>query len=249
MFKIKLLLGMLLWFVAGTVLASDYITVLDGNRDPRNLKAIDNGGIHSYVMIPALADGTTVNLDDSARIGFVPHEHEGHADLHFHSTGITGDDTYILVDMSDSTNYPHGSGAVVLHVDAIDYEIDSDNSGSYDINFYYLENCDATDCDSRMWYSISGNKTSGNSQTKYINWAGDGPVLKSTSGGTMSSSNMVTLNDTTYNTSTNYKSTYSYSSAVTPAGNGDIIMVVDHTAGVFDLHINLSYHIHDATHD
>jgi hypothetical protein len=99
-----------------------------------------------------------------------------------------------------------------------------------------------------MWYSISGNKTAGNSQTKFIDWGGAGPVLTYAAGGTKPSSNMITADDTDYQTDVALKSVHNMASATSFPGNGDVILVIDWTAGSIDIHLNISYHTHDATH-
>lgn len=238
----------ILWSLPCFSWAADNYTVLDSTRSTVTFGSKDIGGVEYPTKTLVDESGAGITKWDYWGIGVILHEHDGHGDIHFHDPNVTGDNTYILVDISDNTNYPHGASAVSLHLDAMHYQINASGTAEYKIEFYYIENCDATDCDSYMFDSIAGDKSSGNNYNESTPWSGSGPLLQTGSGGTKVSSNMITLNNTTYNTATTYKSTHNFAAAATAAGNNDLIMVVDHTAGTFSLRINLSYHSHDATH-
>lgn len=227
---------------------SDNINVLDATRQTVTLATKDLAGVEYYKMMLVNSSGTILEFNDLAEIGVVPHVHSGHGSIHFHVENISATTTYILVDMSDTTNYPHGANPVSLHIDSMTYQVDADNTADYQIDFYYLENVDGTDGDLRMWFSIVGNKTAGNSVRDYIDWSASGPVMKSGTGGTKSSSNMITLDDPDYSSADNYKSTHNVAVANTPCGSGDIVMKVVMAAGSINLALNLSYHSHDASH-
>lgn len=156
---------LLVWPVS----AADNLNVLDGNRQAKTLRAVEVGNILYKVMIPSLEDGTLVDLDDSARIGVVPHEHAGHADLHFHVYDLDASTDYVLVDLSDTTNWPHTAGESI-HIDHIDLQVDSDVQSDYLIELHTLRNCGAADCDSMMVWATVGNKTIGASKEIQVPW-------------------------------------------------------------------------------
>ena len=226
---------------------ADNINVLDATRQTVTMATKDIGGVeHSKVML-VNSSGTILEFNDTAGIGVVPHEHPGHGDIHFHVDNVSASETYILVDMSDTTNYPHTS-ATVLHIDSLYYAVEGDTNADYAIDFYFLEDVDGSDGDAYMWFSITGNKTAGNTVSRYIDWSGSGPIMKSSTGGTKPSSNKVSLADTDYSSADNYKSTHNMAVANTPCGSGDIVLKITRTAGSFNLILNLAYHAHAVGH-
>ena len=112
---------------------SDNINVYDKDRNTVVMATKDVGGVeHSKVMITN-SSGTILEFGDYAGIGVITHEHPGHGTIHFHVDGISASASYILVDLSDTTNYPH-TNTEVLHVDALYYNIDSSVTASFDID-------------------------------------------------------------------------------------------------------------------
>lgn len=239
---IKMILLLLL--IAVPASAADDITVYDYNRNTKVLKAKDIGGVLHPGRILYAEDGTPIYTENGV-LAVDPHTHSSHGTVHFHVTNITTDYRCILIDLSDTTNWPH-SDTDVIHIEYIDAQVDSDTNGQYDIGFYFLEDCDATDCRSVMFWSASGSKSTGNNLEAQIVWDRNGPVLKTGAGGVISS--MRNDADTNYQTDVNLCTILSPGAATTPPGNGDAIIEVDWQAGSFDLDFNVSYHTHPVGH-
>lgn len=218
----------------------------DSQRQLWWLATEEISGIHYPSRVITDSSGNTVEWDDSTRIGTIPHEHSGHGDIHFHIKGIVADYRCIVIDLSDTINWPHTTG-VAIHIDYLDVQIDADATGEYDVELWTVDNCDATDCDSMMVWGVSGSRQSGNNAEIQVNWGANGPVCIFGEGGVLST--MTTLNDTTYNTATNLCTTLDPGTADTPPGDGDLIMYVDWIAGTIDLNVNISYHVHTADHE
>lgn len=227
------------------VWAADNITVLDGNRDERVIATEDVSGVHFYKHVTANPDGTVITWNDLTGLGVVPHEHPGHGTVHVRIENITSDQRVILIDLSDTTNWPHTAGTVV-HLEYIDFEIDSDVNGAYTVHIEYLESCSTASCTSTPVWSTSGSKTAGNNTDVSLNWTSNGPVCKSGPGGSMSSESIT--GNTNYQTDT---AMISADDLVTPTvypNNGDVALHVDWIAGSFTLDMVVSYHSHSADH-
>ena len=225
--------------------AADNITVLDGNRVARTLATKDIGGVQTYKMMVTDSSGNVVNFDDHGAIGVSPHEHSSHGVVHLMADGVTTDTTYILIDLSDTTHWPHVDTAA-LHLEYLDMQVDASGTAEWEMHLIWLDNCSATDCDSYPIWGASGNKTTGNNLEAQVPWQQAGPILKP--GHVFVLSSHTILNDTTYQTDIALPSAYIIGSASTYPGTGDLLLFADMTAGSIDIHCNIAYHTHDADH-
>lgn len=244
MFRWILLLLIILWPLES--FAADNIIVLDGNRTARTLATKDLTGVHTYKMMVTDSTGNIIDFSDHGGIGVTPHEHSGHGNIHMHLLNLTTSTTrYILIDLSDTTNWPHTTGTSI-HLEYLDMQVDASNTAAYTIDFIMLDSCSITSCRSGMVWATSGSQSTGNNKEIHINWAQHGPVCKFGTGGVFS--DMVTDPDTNYQTDVLLRSTLDPSSATVAPNNGDLIMVVTITAGTITIDTNLAYHTHAVDH-
>lgn len=189
-------------------------------------------------------DGTIAAIENQS-LSVIQHAHSDNGVAHFYATGLTsGTHDFIVVDLSDTTNYPHDYSASEVHIDWIKYEIDSDNTGVYIIGWGFLENVDDTNGDLHIVDHISGSKSVGNSMLGYYNYTAAGPQ------GNLSK--VVTghkaINDVAFQTDVNLPTTLSPGAATTPSGDGDFILRNVQTAGTIDIVLTIGYHTHSSTH-
>jgi hypothetical protein len=181
---------------------------------------------------------------ENGHLSVITHGHEDSGVAHFHIEGLTAATyRYILVDRSDTTNYPHDND-LELHVEWLQLEVDANNTAEYDLQFGFLENVDDTNGDRYVWEFVSGNKTAGNSIRIYKYYGPSGPIMASERLAT----GFISLNDTNYQTDVNLPSTLDPATSDTPSGNGDIILEAVVSAGEITLHVTIGYHSHAADH-
>lgn len=235
-----------LFLVVGCVpaQAADNLTVLDGTRATKVLKAKEISSVLYRGMIPYTETGNPLQVEDDV-LSTIEHAHGSRGQVHFHVENISADYRCILVDLSDSTNWPHTETSVV-HIEDIDAQVDSSGTAEWDLELIFLEDCSASDCDSIMFWGASGSKSTGNNLETFIPWGNRGPELKTGTDGVISS--MLTNDDTTYQTDVKLCDVRTPAAANTYPGNGDLIIYVNWIAGSFDLNLNITYHTHSATH-
>lgn len=188
--------------------------------------------------------GHKANVEDG-NLDVLQHGHSDSGVAHFHLEGLgAGTYTYILIDLSDTTNYPHDYTSI-LHVDWIAWEVDSDVSGDYIVSWGVVENVDATDGDYYIIHHVSGSRTAGNSLEDFYNFTGSGWLMDSTKFATGHKS----LNDVIFQTDVNLPTTLSPGAAATPPGAGDMIMQVVVAAGTVDVICTVGYHTHSPDHN
>jgi len=181
--------------------------------------------------------GATV--DNHGHLDVVEHAHVDNAWIHFHSGDISASQDFILVDISDTTNYPH-TNTNYAHIEYLRIEVDSDVNGAYEIEVGFLDDVDATDGN---FYSVSnanGSKKAGNSKEIIYPFYPNGPRCTTGSIATSDAS----LNDTAFQTDVNLASTLDTGTANTPSGNGDLVVRITRNAGTIVVAIDASYHTH-----
>lgn len=225
--------------------AADNLTVLDGNRVERVLATDDDAGVHTYKMRITNTDGEVINFSDHGSIGVTPHEHSSHGNVHLMPSNISANVDYILVDLSDTTHWPH-TDTTALHLEFLDMQVDASSTAAWEIHLVWLDNCSVASCDSYPVFGASGNKTTGNNLETQIAWQQAGPILKPGFPAFLSSHTI--LGDTTYQTDVPLRSAYIIGSASTFPGSGDLLLQVVVTAGSINIHCNLAYHTHNALH-
>ena len=185
------------------------------------------------------SNGNEATSDSNGRLNIVQHAHIDSSNLHFHIANISVSQDYILIDTSDTTNYPHYY-TDYIHLESCSMQIDSDVNGDYIIEIGFLENVDNTNGDFIPIYSLSGTKKTGNTQYVAFNGYPNAPRCKSA----FFVSSDKSLDDTAFQTDVNLASTLDVSSANVPSGSGDIALRITRIAGSFNAIIDISYHSH-----
>ena len=196
-----------------------------------------------------MSRATTVTIRDATTGDTQGVDTLGHADVvaHAHAEGghilfkksFTASEDVILIDISDTTNYPH-SNTLWLHTANLVLNVDASNTADYVLEIGFLENVDGTNGDFHEVLSISGTRAAGNSINLDISQNPEAPKLKS--GGFLGP---ITLNDTAFQTDVNLRSTLDPTGATaTPSGDGDMVMRVTRTAGDFTVSLLVGYHSH-----
>lgn len=189
------------------------------------------------------ASGVVAHVENNS-LSVINHGHSDQGVAHFHIEGLgAGTYTYILIDLSDTTNYPHDYTSV-LHIDWLKFEVDASATGDYIVSWGVVENVDATDGDYYIIDHISGSRTAGNSLEDFYDFSGAGWLMDSTKFVTGHKS----LNDAIFQTDVNLPTTLSPGAAATPPGDGDMIMQAVVAAGTIDLICTVGYHTHSPAH-
>jgi hypothetical protein len=187
-------------------------------------------------IVDAAGDIATVNSE--GRLDVVQHAHPDSSILHF-DVALAASTNFTLIDISDTTNYPHvNTGSV--HLEWLKIAVDATAAANYEVELGFLENVDATNSDIYIFNHIIGTRTAGQVKEIFQNFYPNG--------GRLTSSKLVThdirLNNATFQTDVNQKTTLDPSTADTPSGDGDLIVIVDINAGEVDLSIDCGYHSH-----
>jgi len=158
----------------------------------------------------------------------------GVANIHMCLTDINATTGYVLIDLSDTTNFLHSNtGIVYLNSYQVSINPDDNFIGGVDIGF--LENVDATDGDFIPLFCWRFEKKS----------ATVNQVIESRLPIIMSSDYILgnkTENDTTWQTDTALSSPYDYTAPYTTTpGNGDVVMKITRTAGTTSMGVSLRY--------
>lgn len=196
------------------------ITQDDGNvKRGMDVKIKQSGGIEDYVDV-------------------IQHSHEDTGMMLF-STTLTASQDFILVDISNTTDYHHVS-TDYIHIDNWSLDIDATTNANYTLEIGYLENVDGTNGDFTSINEESGsNKLGVNKSVNYIPYP-NGPRCQST----WFTSSIKSLNDTAFQTDVNLASTLDPSTADTPSGDGDLVLRAVVSAGTITVGLRISYHTH-----
>lgn len=188
-----------------------------------------------------ITDGTeTASVNTENRLDIVQHAHPDTGAIHFHVDGLTAGTTrYILIDLSDTTNYPHVNTGYV-HIDWIEAQVDSNNTGAYKINLGFLKNVDADNGDRQIVKHWSGSRTAGNQLLIFEQMLPAGWRMREENHTTSE----ISVDDVNYQTDVDLPSTTSPGAANTPSGDGDIVLEVVVTAGEIDVAFDIGYHSH-----
>jgi hypothetical protein len=176
-------------------------------------------------------DILTYEGENAARISI---GHKGVFSVHFDSDAETGTQGFMLVDLSDTTNWPHtNTNHIVLEKVIINVNPSSTPGFVGDLSFGFLSNVDATNGD----YHRIG-KLHGDRGTPIVG----GEFSFDNFGFDLESANWfgpTTLNDTTWQTDVNLLGPDGNTSY--PSGDGDFVMYLDSTAGSIDIAVTVFY--------
>lgn len=223
------------------ILAMDTVGIADttDTRINPSTKEKQTDGTQKTQLVDAIT-GDPVAINTEGRIEIIQHPHQGFGTLHFHVEGLTaGTYRFILIDISDTTNYPHINTSNA-HLDWFEIQVDADVNGDYAINLGFVENVDATAGDKYITKHWSGTKSAGNQLLESFSPFPNGWRMISSKVATHD----ITLNDTNYQTDVNLPSTLDPATADTPAGSGDVILEIVVNAGEINFSLDVGYHSH-----
>lgn len=183
--------------------------------------------------------GATQGVDVLGHADVIAHAHAEGGTVHLDTGDITASTDYQLIDISDTTNYPHDN-TTWLHTAWIMVEVDSNNIGDYVIEFGFLDSVDATNGDFYSVFTVHGSKTAGQQKFAFFGMNPEGPKMRIESIAT----SVKSLNDVAFQTDVNLKTTLSPLSTASPAGNNDVVVRITVNAGTIDVSINMHYHSH-----
>ena len=186
-----------------------------------------------------LLDLLTPSMNSENRIDTVQHAHPNSGTFHFTSPSLGAAANYILVDISNTGDYPHVE-TNYIHLEWLRAHVDSDVNGSFSIEVGYLKNVDGTDGDFVPVFDIGGTKQAGNQKDVFLNFYPNGYSCidgKNVGG--------LDANNAAFNTGANLPSTLDPAIANVPSGDGDLVLKVTVTAGNVVVSVEGSYHTHD----
>lgn len=185
------------------------------------------------------SNGLPMEVNSEGRADVVQHAHPGNGVFHFKADDLTASQDFILIDISDTINFPHVETGYV-HLEWFAYEVDASNNAAYELSLGFLENVDGTNGDFCEVYHIGGSKASGQTKDVVLPFYPNGPRMV---GGSLITSTTV-QNDTAFQTDVNLASIIDPTTPNTPSGNGDVVLRVVITTGTITISMNGAYHTH-----
>ncbi len=173
---------------------------------------VSNEGVTSLSTVPGNFDVEVIHLDAE--------------DISASSTG------FMLVDLSDTTNWPHTDTG---HIDILFFIVATDPSTSFagDIELGLLTNVDATDGDINELFELHLEKQSDSAAIAF-NYGAFGVALE-----TDHFFGPITASDTTWQTDVNLQGPDGNTSY--PSGAGDLVMKITRAAGDISVSITIGY--------
>lgn len=182
--------------------------------------------------------GLGPKIDDNQRAEVTQHAHIDQGNVHF-DVELSASENFILIDISDTVNYPHSFSGYV-HLEWLRVQIDASFGANYELEVGFLENVDASNSDLYIFEHIVGTLQTGTNKELFFNYYPNGGRLRA--------QNLVThdakLNDVTFQSDQNNKSTVDPSTADVAPGDGDVVLLFTRNAGTIDIVVNVSYHSH-----
>lgn len=156
--------------------------------------------------------------------------------FHFTSADLSSSQNFIIIDLSDTTNYNHVA-TNYIRFDWLRITADAASNANYAIDLGFLENVDNTNGDFYSIIDFNSSKNTGNTISQFLNYGSKGHKCKSTF-----HTVKVDANNTAFQTDVNLASTLDPSTANVPSGNGDVALKVTVNAGSVIVSIEGDYH-------
>ena len=152
--------------------------------------------------------------------------------IHLDAEDISATAGFMLVDLSDTTNWPHTATG---HIDILFFIVATDPSSNFagDIEVGVLSSVDATDGDLHEVFELHLEKQS-DSAALAFNYGAFGTALE-----TAHFFGPITANDTTWQTDVDLQGPSGATSF--PSGAGDLVMKIVQTAGDISVSITVGY--------
>ena len=98
----------------------------------------------SNYVISKIWDGVdTMSVYSEGHGNVINHSHIDQGATHMHVDGLgAGTTRYLLVDISDTTNYPHAN-TTYIHLEWFEVEVDGSAAAEYQVNLGFIENVDS----------------------------------------------------------------------------------------------------------
>lgn len=187
-----------------------------------------------------ITDGTeTATINPEGRLDVVSHAHPDNGVFHFHVDGVATDTNFILVDISDTSNYPHANTDYV-HIDWLDFEVDASANASYTVSIGFLEDVDVDSGDLYIFTHFSGTKQTGHNKDLFKRYIPAGVRARASSVATHAAA----IDTTDWQTDVNLASTLDPTSTDTAPGPRDLVMKVVINAQNINLAVDGGYHSH-----
>jgi hypothetical protein len=174
----------------------------------------DYEGVHSAYVVPGYHDVDYIHLD---------------------AEDVATETAFMLVDLSDTTNWPHGETGH-LHIDVVDIMFNPDESFGGDIQLGFLANVDADNGDLHVlhtWHFDLDRAT----MMDHLSWQFIQPAAQ-----TAHTFGPIVADSTLFQTDVNLQGpdgAVSY-----PSGDGDLVMRIARAAGTIDVSITVGYVSH-----
>lgn len=210
---------------------------VDGATVPRATLATDAGLLsgapdRGYFQI---TDGTNspdiVSVEGEKSIRVVPGLSNTFT-VHIGAIGVASETAYMLIDLSDTTNWPHSNTG---HVNIIGVApvLTPNNSFRGDVTIGFLTNVDATNGDMNVIHGWHFVQASG-FINGYVNWS-----FSHVEGEVVTWFGPTKANNTNFQTDVNLAGPDG--TTVFPSGDGDVVMLVERTAGTIDVGLTVLY--------
>lgn len=194
----------------------------------------------AYLRKIIITDGTDdADVNSEGRLDVVQHAHPDSGRINFVYNGLSTTEDFIIIDISDTTNYPHTETGYV-HLEDLSIQVDTDANGDYELSIGFLEDVDGTNGDYYELWSVSGTKKTSQNKTEFYPFYPNGQRCEKE----FIATGVKSLNDTGFQTDVNLNTTLSGGTADTPSGTGDLVLRFTGNAGTVNLNINLAYHTH-----
>lgn len=188
------------------------------------------------IVVDENGDPDSLRLDSLNHLDVVAHAHAEGGHILF-TGNFTADGNIILIDLSNTTDYPH-SNTTWIHTANIIMNIAGDASSSrYLIEIGWIEDINASNSHFHKIFAIEGTKQAGDHDI-IITQNPEAPKLKAT--GFLGPAETVTAFDTG---TTHLDSLDQTTGTVTPA-DGDMVMRVTNITGGVTVNIMVGYHSH-----
>ncbi len=152
---------------------------------------------------------------------------------------LTADQNFILIDLSDTTNFPHTTGTGVIYLTQMDIFIGPNTSFRGDVEIGFLENAGADNSDTHPFHVWHLDQASELVREDHIM-----PFSPWRASSVNHLSSARNLADTGFQTDIALASPYDPTAAFTTVpGSGDIYLRVVRTAGNVDISVLLQYYI------
>jgi len=185
------------------------------------------------------SDGLPMSVNSDGRADIVQHGHYAESSVHFHIGSLGSNQNYILIDISNINSFFHVNTSY-LHLDNMTVQIDGPANATYTLGLAFLENVTSTGADVFEVWHVDGNQIAGRSHDFFFPWFPNGPRCKSS----FFTSHLVTRNSSSFQLDLNQPTTLDPSTADTPSGNGDLVLITQVTAGSITFSIDMNYHGH-----